>query len=676
RFPYRGSVLAIHVVRLLTVIWGMGAIVGAYHLAREIVPGRPTLALAAAAFTAFNPHFIFISSVVNNDACAACLCTWVLWLTVRLVQRTGTGPRDLYRLRFVSKCSQSPSRGRPMQQNTTSEKVSGPETPPRTGARSVITRVKRYQGLSSAAILGILLGLALLSKMSALALVTLVGLALALAWWRERDVEALLVRGALVFGLAALLGAWWYVRNWVLYGDPLAWDVWLSDIAESSIGPLELVRQLGHVATSYWSPYDGLFPAWVFWGLGLLALVAIVGWLRMARQIVQRPAGAREPLAAFSTAGLLLAGVWFVMLFASLVKYMLTTPSDEGRLLFPGIAAFSLLLALGIDLGIGWALPRRRAQAALLAVGVGTLALGALTPFFAIVPRYALPLLASAEAVPTSAFPVDETFGDVHLLGIDVSPDEAGRGDTVWVTLYWKALAPPPDDLRAVVQVWTLGGRLIGQQDMTPAGEIYPPDLWQPGDVVRDPYGISIDENESVPAMCWTTVRVMLGDELLGSASLPAALRLKASPPPRGEMAYPADRHQAVTLGHQVVLEGYTLPDPLPAAGEPLTVTLYWRNVAPLLEDYVVFVHLFDGAGHLIAQGDGPPMNGDYPTTYWMPDDVLADPHIVPLANGLPAGARLQVGLYRLGDGARLPVYDGTDERVPNDAIVLNVTAD
>ena len=37
-----------------------------------------------------------------------------------------------------------------------------------------------------------------------------------------------------------------------------------------------------------------------------------------------------------TASALLLTGTWFVLLFASLVRYMTTTPSAEGRLLFPG----------------------------------------------------------------------------------------------------------------------------------------------------------------------------------------------------------------------------------------------------------------------------------------------------------------------------------------------------
>lgn len=624
-FPYQGAVLAVHIVRLLSVLWGAGTVVGTYLVAREIVPSRPGLALAAASITAFNPHFIYISSVVNNDACAACLCTFTLWLAVRIGREARLSPKNLV-------------------------------------------------------FMGLVLGLALLSKVSALALLLLVPLALWLVWWRGRDVGALLARSLVVFGLAVLVAAWWYVRNWLLYGDSLAWRVWLTDIGVHHISLAELLRQFGHVATSFWSPYDGLFPPPVFWALGLMVVLATVGWVRW---IIRRSARAAVLLSAsrglgrVNAEGLLLASTWFVLLFVSLIRYMTTTPSAEGRLLFPGIAAFSLLLVLGLEAAV----PQRWTGVIMSIMGTGLLALSIASPFCAIAPRYALPLIGSTEDIPEGVLfgganggygkPSYGDVGSVRLLGVKVEPDESQAGETVSVTLYWEAQAPPPVNLRAVVRLWTVGGRLVGQRDTTPAGEVYPPDLWRAGDIVRDVYRLQV--NGSGPAMCRVAVSVLAGDESLGEVSSLALLKLVAAPVSAEQMMVPL----AYTLGGKIELIGYDVPSSAPPPGEPLTVTLYWRPLAEIDEDYVVFVHLLSGSdnedGILYGQGDGPPLDNDYPTSYWSPGEVLADTHAVPLQGDLPAGAYLLVGLYRLADGTRLPVCTTTGERVPDDAIMLDL---
>jgi len=71
--------------------------------------------------------------------------------------------------------------------------------------------------------------------------------------------------------------------------------------------------------------------------------------------------------------------------------------------------------------------------------------------------------------------------------------------------------------------------------------------------------------------------------------------------------------------------------------------------------DYQVFVHLLGAGPEPVAQGDGPPLVGDYPTTMWAPGEVIADPHPVAIPADLPPGRyRLLVGMYDLATMVRL----------------------
>ncbi|MEA3339010.1 MAG: hypothetical protein U9R15_03495, partial [Chloroflexota bacterium] len=200
--------------------------------------------------------------------------------------------------------------------------------------------------------------------------------------------------------------------------------------------------------------------------------------------------------------------------------------------------------------------------------------------------------------------------------------------------------------------------RLVGQRDTIPAGESYPPDLWRAGDIVRDVYRLPVEE--SGPAMCRVTVDVLAGGGSLRGASSPPILKLTAAPASIVPLAYP------YMLDDKIKLLDYSV-----SGSAPLTITLYWDVLAEMDDDYTVFVHLLDEAGALIGQGDGPPLDGDYPTSYWSPGELLADTHVVLLENGLPADARLLVGLYRPADGARLPAYTSTGDRVTGDAIAI-----
>lgn len=83
--------------------------------------------------------------------------------------------------------------------------------------------------------------------------------------------------------------------------------------------------------------------------------------------------------------------------------------------------------------------------------------------------------------------------------------------------------------------------------------------------------------------------------------------------------------------------------------GQPLTVTLRWQAAARLPR-YTVFVHVLDRAGKLVAQHDGEPDGGSFPTSGWLPGEVVKDAPTLTLPAALPPGAyTLMVGVYPSG---------------------------
>lgn len=605
-FPWTGAVLAVHLARLLSVAFGALTLVGVWLVVREIVPEAPELALLATAVAAFNPAFIYIASVVNNDTAVAATSTWVLWLAIRLAKGKTTWKSELG--------------------------------------------------------LGVLLGLAFLSKLSALALLGVIALALGLRFWnnfsknkqksvfiRKQSVIAnlrpIFVSGVIIVGTAVLISGWWYLRNWRLYGDPLGWSVWLGNIGTEKATLLALIPQFQEVAISYWEPIDGLLPHTVFVALGLLWLVALVGWLRIVGQLGRD--GHVPGTIQLDKAALLLTAVWFLLLYASLIRYMLILPAAEGRLLYPGIAAISALLVIGLAAS---QLPLTNHRLPMTFLVLGLFILSAATPIFAIRPYYPPSLLAESDLL--QLIPVDDGLADVgaRLLGLTVEPETAVGGEPVDIILYWQVDEPSPD-VALLVQVWALSGELLYQRQAPPAKENYPSDLWQPGDIVRDPYRWHPAPSQSLAY--YVTVTVLVGGEERGMLASPALFRHTALFDP-DVIPHPV----SYKLGDLAELIGYDLTDG--------TLTLYWQAIGETEQDYTVFTHVLDEAGNLLRQVDGPPADNAYPTRFWQPGDVIVDVRQIGEGYG-----RVLVGLYSPVDGSRLPVVDGEGTAVPDNAIPL-----
>jgi hypothetical protein len=122
-------------------------------------------------------------------------------------------------------------------------------------------------------------------------------------------------------------------------------------------------------------------------------------------------------------------------------------------------------------------------------------------------------------------------------------------------------------------------------------------------------------------------------------------------------------------FGSEIQLSGFTTSKA--ETGEKLDVLLAWEAKRQANEDYVVFVHMVDSSGQLVANHDGVPGNGRFPTKAWQPGIVIPDTHSILIPAELPAGEYLlKVGLYDPDTGERLTATaaDGTvsdDNSIP-----------
>jgi len=72
-------------------------------------------------------------------------------------------------------------------------------------------------------------------------------------------VATMLTTSAIVYGLAMILAGWWYVRNQVLYGDPLAWQLFLSSqqhmVRTGPYGWSDFIDFVAQIQRTYWGAF-------------------------------------------------------------------------------------------------------------------------------------------------------------------------------------------------------------------------------------------------------------------------------------------------------------------------------------------------------------------------------------------------------------------------------------
>jgi len=115
----------------------------------------------------------------------------------------------------------------------------------------------------------------------------------------------------------------------------------------------------------------------------------------------------------------------------------------------------------------------------------------------------------------------------------------------------------------------------------------------------------------------------------------------------------------AVNYNDQIALLNLDIPNQQLIPGGTLDLTLQWTALAPLSEDYTLFLQVLDANDRLVGQVDAWPLQGTFPTSQWQLGQTITDPYTIQLDGDLtPGDYRLLVGWYLLADLRRLPVLN------------------
>lgn len=434
-FPYRHTSLAVHIARWLSVLLGAGTIALTYIAAQIFFADsvgterhRFWLAWLCAGFMAFIPQFPFINSSASNDP----MVTFTATLTFTVLLWT---------------------------------------------VRSGIT-------MRRAVLLGLAMGLLCLSKLIGTFLTLLTLLILLVTTRRIRFVLVAL-------GVVVLVAGWWYVRNQIVYGDPLAFEA--------------LVRFFGTDPTIrqwpawwfIWSEFRSLrFTTWGLFGqmnifmepiaiylvLDILTLVGsiglVVGILRSLIQNICREGWRGIWTFLQDNTLLIIVLLWFGLVFAAVVRWIMTVGA-QGRLLFPALPAAVITMVYGLRSLCRCISPKVLA----LALTLPMLALSVYVIPANIIPAYAPPPI--VREVPSDVLPAAATFNhEIRMRGYAARRDR----HMLYFTFYWETLQTPPVDYTVAVRLVRADGSFWLDYVNYPGMGSGLPSLWKPGEIRRDDY--------------------------------------------------------------------------------------------------------------------------------------------------------------------------------------------
>jgi hypothetical protein len=523
--------------------------------------------------------------------------------------------------------------------------------------------------------LGVAAGLIVLAKMTGLVLILLIVIAMLIAALRGHSAVGLWRLGIIVAALLLAIGSWWYIRNIFLYGDP--WQRGMYDAfykaTQRPIAFSDWLNGLKNGEVSFWATFGWfniLVPEWMYTFYKLLVRLAGVGLiLYVIRWLYYRHREKTAPLLPRSPAPLLLLLASPLGSSLILIRLMATEEGIQGRQLLPILPALALLIVIGYRQLI----PGRWLYAAAAAAGTFMAALTLSIPIFFIAPAYAFPPLLAEADLPADMVPLERIYGDqIGLLGYKLSSTEAFPGEPASITLYWQALKPIEKDYTLFIHGLGRRGEKVGEYNGYPGRGNFPVSQWPVDKIIEDRLEFVIDQAAKTP----TLLRLHLGFFDFARQDLPTLTTADAQGNEVSSLVVqqpllpgsktPLLVYECISLkvefADNISLNCYDIDD-----GDKLR--LHWSAESPPTRDYTVFIQLWQD-GRQVAGFDGPPVEGDFPTSYWRQGLQVVDIHPLDLSQVPPANYHLLVGLYDPQTGERLPSFkDG--QPLPDHAVDL-----
>ncbi len=463
-WPYRGEILAWMVGRWFSIFLGVVTIVLVYMIALENfsvpsakpqMPNPNFLALTAAATLAFIPRFTFISAVLNDENLLGVIIGLYFLGIVRLVKDQG--------------------------------------------------------GFWNLALVGVTMGLAVVTKYSAVVLPSEFLIVLVILAWRQRQYWRKWYRPLLVVAAASFIASgWWFVfQTWHFNQiEELGWlagtvrPLIAGDEVEPGSTTFFVAGVLTGTATEADNPKkeaEGPVWEWInllfteFWEvevfgqpplyppiytvllMGAICLIAAIGWGLLWRR--------NRPEHRLWLVLLLLHMLIFALLpFARyLINGRIYDTAQARYIVFSGAPAVGILLAWGVATFAG----QKYQRLGLLGlVGVMfALSVARLYHYHTAFPP-PLPVRTDPALAAHPAQPLSVVFDDgLELTGYDSQVTKDGH--SLRVALYWQSLAYAYEDYLMELSLLDDQHQVVAQTMAHPAQGRYPVRAWDPGDTVR-----------------------------------------------------------------------------------------------------------------------------------------------------------------------------------------------
>ncbi len=466
RYPFRGLVLAWHIGRLVSVVFGLATVATIYLTIFYIYPHRPYFALAVAAMAAFIPRFVINTASINDDNLAVFLNTLSIYYLVRVSQGDEKTSRFIW--------------------------------------------------------LGIWIGLATITKYHPIVLIFEAFLLFTgLAWRKDWTWSTLWQRGGIVLSSFLLTTSGWLYFLFSRFNqvNELGWvEGILRPLGDSDIvgtnnfrpdfAFVHLFTWIKPLFQTFWIVYGGIqvfAPPFIYQILFIPTLISLLGlfYLGYTNLKIKSSSFFDHPTHLL----LALHGLIYIAIVFLRYQMILDQRGAQGRHLYPALISIAFFFVLGLEVWgqkmFTW-LNRvklnqgTRDKIYALSIGSSGFALSLVTFFFILRPIYQpdyLPIRRLNSTDTSIQHKLSHTIDDsIVLLGYNIDTLTPQAGQSVHLQVYWQIHQIPKQDYLMQLCLHDQVDQEVTCHRGYPVEGRYPTRIWEVGYTVRDDIFLNIPE--------------------------------------------------------------------------------------------------------------------------------------------------------------------------------------
>ncbi len=249
-------------------------------------------------------------------------------------------------------------------------------------------------------------------------------------------------------------------------------------------------------------------------------------------------------------------------------------------------------------------------------------------------------------------------------------------GEVLDLIIAWRAEQELQERYAFFVHLLDQDAHRWAQVDQEVEKGVYPSNLWEPGMVIADHFGLTVPwgtppgeyqvligaySKETGRRLAPQETRFEVRDNALPLATLEVTRPTYA--PPLEEVA--AQHRLGIAFTDEIELVGFDLGQDSAEPGQQVPLILIWRALSEPTEDYLVSLRLKPIDGEHEQSWLQRPAGGTYPTSKWGQGEVVRDWHDLSLA------ADTAPGVYELSVGLLTPNGRATRPEVTLGSVVV-----